>query len=336
MAKSAANYANSALIKMEAIADGYTEGIALDVFGNVSEGSGQNIFLVRDGVIYTPPLGVVDPRRHHARLDHHARARSRLSPSPRRIMPREVLYIADEVFFVGTAAEVTPIRSVDKITDRQRAPRSDHRSAAARVLRRHQRRGAGHARLAHLRVSEKQLAPPSARASGASQPLVASRTQPPSMHVNDLLKIAVDERRIRPAPQGRQLPDDARPRRARPRRRGQAARSRGRRRDERGRHVDVAAPEIQGSAGSRPRLQRAGPRPLPLQHLPAARHRRPRPARHPDADPHDRRARPAAGAEDDRRGRARPRAGHRHDRQRQEHDARRDDRPHQQDALART
>ena len=57
MAKSAANYANSALIKMEALADGYAEGIALDVSGNVSEGSGQNIFIVRDGVIYTPPLG---------------------------------------------------------------------------------------------------------------------------------------------------------------------------------------------------------------------------------------------------------------------------------------
>ena len=100
---------------MEALADGYSEGIALDVSGNVSEGSGQNIFIVRDGVIYTPPLAVVDSRRHHARLDHHAGARPRLSPSPRPILPREALYIADEVFFVGTAAEVTPIRSIDKI-----------------------------------------------------------------------------------------------------------------------------------------------------------------------------------------------------------------------------
>src|SRR2546422_561575 len=57
MAKSTANYANSALIKMEAITDGYTEGIALDVHGNVSEGSGQNIFLVRDGALYTPSIG---------------------------------------------------------------------------------------------------------------------------------------------------------------------------------------------------------------------------------------------------------------------------------------
>ena len=84
MAKSAANYANSALIKMEAIADGYSEGIALDVFGNVSEGSGQNIFIVRDGIVYTPPLGVVDPRRHHARLGHDAGARPRLHASPKR------------------------------------------------------------------------------------------------------------------------------------------------------------------------------------------------------------------------------------------------------------
>src|SRR6202163_321618 len=57
MAKSTANYANSALIKMEALADGYSEGIALDVYGNVSEGSGQNVFIVRDGILYTPPLG---------------------------------------------------------------------------------------------------------------------------------------------------------------------------------------------------------------------------------------------------------------------------------------
>ena len=57
MAKATANYANSALIKMEALADGYSEGIALDVTGNVSEGSGQNIFVVRDGVIFTPPIG---------------------------------------------------------------------------------------------------------------------------------------------------------------------------------------------------------------------------------------------------------------------------------------
>jgi branched-chain amino acid aminotransferase len=113
MAKSAANYANSALIKMEAIADGYAEGIALDVSGNISEGSGQNIFIVRDGVIFTPPLGssilggitrdsVMTLARDLGYTVHES------------VIPREALYIADEVFFVGTAAEVTPVRSVDK------------------------------------------------------------------------------------------------------------------------------------------------------------------------------------------------------------------------------
>jgi branched-chain amino acid aminotransferase len=114
MAKSSANYANSALIKMEAITDGYSEGIALDVYGNVSEGSGQNIFIVRDGSVYTPPLGssilggiTRDSVMTLARDLGYTVAES--------IVPREALYTADEVFVVGTAAEVTPIRSVDKI-----------------------------------------------------------------------------------------------------------------------------------------------------------------------------------------------------------------------------
>ena len=115
MAKSAANYANSALIKMEAVADGYAEGIALDVSGNVSEGSGQNIFMVRDGIIYTPPLGSSIlggiTRDSVATL-----ARDLGYTVDESIIPREALYIADELFFVGTAAEVTPIRSVDKQT----------------------------------------------------------------------------------------------------------------------------------------------------------------------------------------------------------------------------
>jgi branched-chain amino acid aminotransferase len=114
MAKSAANYANSALIKMEAITDGYTEGIALDVFGNVSEGSGQNVFLVRDGVIYTPPLGssILGGITRDCII---TLARDLGFTVTESIIPREALYIADEVFVVGTAAEVTPIRSIDKI-----------------------------------------------------------------------------------------------------------------------------------------------------------------------------------------------------------------------------
>jgi len=114
MAKSAANYANSALIKMEAVTDGYSEGIALDVYGNVSEGSGQNIFIVRDGTLFTPSLGssilggiTRDCIITLARDLGYAVAES--------IVPREALYTADEVFVVGTAAEVTPIRSIDKI-----------------------------------------------------------------------------------------------------------------------------------------------------------------------------------------------------------------------------
>ncbi len=115
LAKSSANYANSQLIKMEALADGYSEGIALDVNGLLSEGSGQNLFLVRDNVILTPSL-------HSSILPGITRdtvitlARDLGFTVREEMLPREMLYICDEAFFVGTAAEVTPIRSVDKIT----------------------------------------------------------------------------------------------------------------------------------------------------------------------------------------------------------------------------
>jgi branched-chain amino acid aminotransferase len=114
MAKSAANYANSALIKMEAITDGYSEGIALDVSGNVSEGSGQNIFFVRDGVIYTPTIGS-SILGGITRDSVMTLARDLGYTVQETVVPREALYIADEVFVVGTAAEVTPIRSIDRI-----------------------------------------------------------------------------------------------------------------------------------------------------------------------------------------------------------------------------
>jgi branched-chain amino acid aminotransferase len=114
MAKSVANYANAQLIKMEALAEGYAEGIALDTYGNLSEGSGQNVFIVREGIIYTPPVGnsvlwgiTRDSVMTIAReLGFDVREQT---------LPRETLYIADEVFFVGTAVEVTPIRSVDRV-----------------------------------------------------------------------------------------------------------------------------------------------------------------------------------------------------------------------------
>jgi branched-chain amino acid aminotransferase len=114
LAKAAANYMNSQLIKMEAVANGYSEGIALDTNGYVSEGSGENIFVVRDGKIYTPPLGAsVLPGITRDTVIQLARDLD-LSLTET-LIPREMLYIADEVFFTGTAAEITPIRSIDKI-----------------------------------------------------------------------------------------------------------------------------------------------------------------------------------------------------------------------------
>jgi len=114
MAKAGANYMNSQLIKMEAILNGYVEGIALDANGYVSEGSGENLFIVRGGKLYTAPLGnSVLPgitRDSVIRL-----ARDLGIEVVEQIIPREMLYICDELFFTGTAAEVTPIRSVDKI-----------------------------------------------------------------------------------------------------------------------------------------------------------------------------------------------------------------------------
>ena len=115
MAKSSANYMNSQLIKMEAIMNGYVEGIALDVNGFVSEGSGENLFVVRNGAIITAPLGnSVLPgitRDTAIRL-----AKDQGIPVIEQMIPREMLYIADELFFTGTAAEITAIRSVDKIS----------------------------------------------------------------------------------------------------------------------------------------------------------------------------------------------------------------------------
>lgn len=114
LAKAGANYMNSQLIKMEAILNGYAEGIGLDVAGYVSEGSGENIFVVRDGKILTPPLGAsVLPGISR---DSIIRLAEDLGiPLTESIVPREMLYIADEVFFSGTAVEITPIRSIDKI-----------------------------------------------------------------------------------------------------------------------------------------------------------------------------------------------------------------------------
>ncbi|HEX5691644.1 MAG TPA: branched-chain amino acid transaminase, partial [Roseiflexaceae bacterium] len=115
MAKAGGNYLSSQLIVMEAQRHGYVEGIALDVHGNISEGSGENLFMIRDNVIFTPPLtaallpgitrdAVMTLAKH---LGYEVREQN---------LPREALYLADELFFTGTAAEVSPIRSVDGIT----------------------------------------------------------------------------------------------------------------------------------------------------------------------------------------------------------------------------
>ena len=114
LSKAGANYMNSQLIRMEAAINGYAEGIALDEAGYVSEGSGENVFLVRDGKLLTPPLGAsVLPG---ITRDSAIKIAGQLGiPVIETIIPRELLYIADEVFFTGTAAEVTPVRSVDRI-----------------------------------------------------------------------------------------------------------------------------------------------------------------------------------------------------------------------------
>src|SRR5215813_9881102 len=115
MAKSGANYMNSQLIKMEAIVNGYAEGIALDTNGYISEGSGENVFVVRNGVLQTAPLGnsVLPGITRDSVLTI---AQDLDIPVVEQGIPREMLYIAEEAFFTGTAAEVTAIRSVDKIS----------------------------------------------------------------------------------------------------------------------------------------------------------------------------------------------------------------------------
>jgi branched-chain amino acid aminotransferase len=115
MAKAGANYMNSQLIKMEAILGGFSEGIALDDRGYVSEGSGENIFLVNNGKLITPPLGAsILPGITRDSVLQIAREMG--VEVIETSIQRAALYLADEVFFTGTAAEITPIRSIDRIT----------------------------------------------------------------------------------------------------------------------------------------------------------------------------------------------------------------------------
>jgi branched-chain amino acid aminotransferase len=114
LAKAGANYMNAQLIKMEALEHGYSEGIALDARGYVSEGSGENIFIVRGDRIMTPSLAAsVLPGITRETVMTLAGEMGHVVQETD--IPREMLYIADEVFFTGTAAEITPIRSIDKI-----------------------------------------------------------------------------------------------------------------------------------------------------------------------------------------------------------------------------
>jgi branched-chain amino acid aminotransferase len=115
MAKVGGNYINSQMVVMEAQRHGYAEGIVLDVYGYVSEGSGENIFVILDGRIYTPPLGnsiLSGITRNFAITLAHGQGYEVVEQQ----ITREMLYIADEIFFTGTAAEITPVRSVDKQT----------------------------------------------------------------------------------------------------------------------------------------------------------------------------------------------------------------------------
>jgi branched-chain amino acid aminotransferase len=114
IAKSAANYMNSQLVKMEALTNGYVEGISLDASGHVSEGSGENLFIVREGKIITTPLSssILPGITRDSVI---TLARELGYTVMEQTLSREMLYIADEVFFTGTAAEITPIRSVDRI-----------------------------------------------------------------------------------------------------------------------------------------------------------------------------------------------------------------------------
>jgi branched-chain amino acid aminotransferase len=114
LAKAGGNYLNGQLSLMEARANGYVEGIMLDAAGYVSEGTGENIFVVRNGVVYTPPVaaGILGGITRDTVIRVLGDAGH---PVREELLPREFLYMADEVFFCGTAAEVTPVRSVDHI-----------------------------------------------------------------------------------------------------------------------------------------------------------------------------------------------------------------------------
>ena len=115
MAKAGGNYLNASLVKMDAVLNGYAEGIMLNTAGHVAEGSGENLFVISGGILYTAPVGMsILPG---ITRDSIVTIANDLGYEVQeKAIPREALYLADELFFTGTAAEVTPIRSVDKHT----------------------------------------------------------------------------------------------------------------------------------------------------------------------------------------------------------------------------
>ncbi len=115
MAKAGANYMNSQLAKMESLLNGFDEAIMMDYSGSVSEGSGENIFLIKDDVLYTPhsALSILSGITRDSVIKLAKESGIKVKEEA---IPREMLYLADEIFLTGTAAEITPVRSIDKIT----------------------------------------------------------------------------------------------------------------------------------------------------------------------------------------------------------------------------
>jgi branched-chain amino acid aminotransferase len=114
LAKAGGNYLSSTLVGFEARDRGFAEGIALAADGTVSEGAGENLFLVRDGVLITPP-GAASILLGITRDSVMILARDLGIEVREQVLPREMMYIADEIFLTGTAAEITPVRSVDRL-----------------------------------------------------------------------------------------------------------------------------------------------------------------------------------------------------------------------------
>ncbi len=278
MAKSAANYMNSQLIKMEALSLGYAEGIALDTTGYVSEGSGENIFIVKDGTLITPPLGVLGAARDHARHGPPSRAPTSASQSVQERIPREMLYIADEIFFTGTAAEITPIRSVDKQKIGAGRPGTRDRRAPEGVLRRGRMPRARPVRMAHVRARSCRTQ----GGCGAEQRRLSGERHAHQRSAED----RVGTEGLRPAPEGRVSSRAAHQRRADPAGGDEAPDAGGHHRHGVLHHEQPPEAEVQGQPRDRHRVLGPRPGPVPLQRLPAARHGGARPARHPRED-HD-------------------------------------------------